>query len=253
MENWFDLFFDERYDELHREIEATTTAGEVAQVYKWLNLSPGMSVLDVPCGGGRHTVSLAKRGLLATGLDRSARMLARAQRLAAEHGVQVDFVRGDMRNILWQNRFDAVVNLFNSFGYFDRLGDQQALTGMVTALRPRGRLLLDLPNRDYYCGQVPPAYWTETTACWVLCSFRFDSRTGVAETDYIFVPKAGGTPDYRQTRVRWYTLPEIEALLETAGAHVEAVLGDWSGNAFDLDTPRMIVIAGKREQAAINE
>ena len=242
---WYAHFFDERYDETHREIEALTTAGEVAGVTAWLDLRPGMRVLDVPCGAGRHAVELAARGIEVTGLDLSERMLARARDRAARRGVTVEWVQGDMREIPWVDRFDAVINLFNSFGYFGDDGDRRALTGMVRALRPGGRQLLDLPNRDCYVNQVPPSYWDETSTHWVLCAFRFDARTGTAVIDYTFVPKGGGVPEHRETRMRWYTLPELEAWLREAGAAVEAVYGDWDGSPFEGDSPRMIIIAGR--------
>ncbi|HEX6989237.1 MAG TPA: methyltransferase domain-containing protein [Bacillota bacterium] len=240
---WYEQFFDEFYDETHREIEALSTAREVAGVVAWLDLKPGMRVLDVPCGSGRHAVALAGRGLAVTGLDLSARLLARARSRAGEDGVAVEWVQGDMRRIPWTGRFDAVVNLFNSFGYFGDHEDRLALFGMVGALRPGGRLLLDLPDRDAYVHQVPPAYWDETDTHWVLCSFRFDARTGTAVTDYTYVPKGGGVPEHRQTRVRWYTMPEVAAWLDEAGARVEAVYGDWDGSPFGADGPRMIIIA----------
>jgi len=240
---WFREFFDEFYDDTHREIEDLTTGIEVAGVVAWLDLAPGSRVLDVPCGSGRHAVELAARGMDVTGFDLSPRMLERAQARARSRGVTVRWVLGDMRRLPFEGAFDAVVNLFNSFGYFGDEEDRRALAGMVAALRPGGRLLLDLPNRDAYVSQVPPAYWDETPTHWVLCSFRFDSGTGTAVTDYTYVPKAGGPPQYRQTRVRWYTLPEIHAWLKEAGAAVTAVYGSWDAEPFDVDTPRMIVIA----------
>lgn len=243
MSAWYDRFFDERYDELHREIEALTTPVEVAALVRWLDLEAGLKVLDVPCGSGRHAVELAARGLAVTGLDRSARMLDRARQRARGRGVEVEWVQGDMRQIPWRRRFDLVLNMFNSFGYFGPEGDRKALEAMVDALRPGGRLLLDLPNRDHYVNQVPPSYWDETATHWVLCAFRFDPRTSTAETDYTFVPKGGGTPEHRQTRVRWYTLPELEGWLAAAGAHVETVYGGWDDSPFELDSPRMIIVA----------
>jgi len=222
---WYAEFFDAFYDETHAEIEALTTGREVAGVVTWLDLRPGERVLDVPCGSGRHAVELAARGLQVTGLDLSERMLGRARGRARARGVDVEFVQGDMRGIPWRGAFDAVVNLFNSFGYLGDEDDRRSLHGMVGALRAGGRLLLDLPNRDHYVNQVLPSYWDETATHWVLCAFRFDSRRGVAVTDYTYVPKGGGPPEHHRTRVRCYTLPEIEAWLTGAGAAVTAVYG----------------------------
>ena len=241
---WFRTFFDERYEELHGADEDQTAAAEVRALWQWLDLEPGMRVLDAPCGTGRHSVELAARGLSVVGLDLAAARLERAQGRAAARGVHVEWVCGDLRQLPWEAEFDVVLNLFNSFGYFGRDGDRQALTGLVRALKPGGCLVLDLPNRDYYVNQVPPTYWEETASHWVLCAFHFDARTGVAETHYTFVAKgSGGIVEHRQARVRWYTLPELETWLDETGAAVEQVFGDWDAQPFAVDSPRLIIIA----------
>lgn len=247
MTPWYATFFDHLYRQLHRDYEHEATPHESSGTLRFLDLPPGASILDVPCGTGRHAVEFAAAGLRVTGVDLSEETLALARRRALQAGVEVEWVCRDMRDLPWQGRFNGVACLFHSFGYLGQEGDAQALAAMVRALKPGGRLLLDLPNRDYYVDSVPPSFWQETGSHWVLCSFRFDPLEGVAHTDYILVPKGGGEPETRVSSVRWYTLPELRGLLAAAGAALEEVYGEWDGRPVTGDAPKLIALARRRE------
>ena len=95
------------------------TAAEVNGVVGQLGLAPGARLLDLCCGQGRHAVPLARLGLRVTGLDLSRPLLARAA-AAADGGPPVGLVAADMRRLPFADgSFDAVLNLFNSFGYLE--------------------------------------------------------------------------------------------------------------------------------------
>lgn len=115
---------------------------EAAVVARLLSLEPGMRVIDVPCGEGRIAGRLAKRGCDVVGLDASERFLARAR----ERWPDVRFEQGDMRELPFVAEFDALVNWFSSFGYFDSETNDAVLAGFARALRPGGRLLLEQVN-----------------------------------------------------------------------------------------------------------
>ena len=117
---------------------------EVAFIWKALKLKRGSRVLDIPCGTGRHALLLARRGALVLGLDASPEYL-RAARAAARSLPNVRFVKGDMRRVHLAGEFDAAINLWTSFGYFDRPSDDlKVLKGVARALKPGGLFLIDL-------------------------------------------------------------------------------------------------------------
>ena len=122
--------------------------GEAAAELAWLllDLRPGMSVLDLACGHGDLANRLATRGCRVTGLDSSAVFLDRARADAAAAGISVEYVAGDMRQMPWTGRFDRVINWSTAFGYFDDTTNRAVLDGIVRALRPGGRLGMDLDN-----------------------------------------------------------------------------------------------------------
>src|SRR4051812_21568486 len=81
--------------------------GQVEDVVALLDLQPGAAVLDLPCGWGRHSVELAKRGMRVTAVDRTADYLERARAAAREAKVHIEFVHDDMRRFSRLGAFDA--------------------------------------------------------------------------------------------------------------------------------------------------
>ena len=131
--HWFAAFMDTMPEEW--------TALEVEGVCRRLPLPAFRRVLDVCCGTGRHAARLAECGYEVTGIDRDGDALRRA-RLRAPHAT---FIQLDQRNLGDVARpFDAAAILWQSFGHFDQATNDQVLADLAAALRPGGRLLLDL-------------------------------------------------------------------------------------------------------------
>jgi SAM-dependent methyltransferase len=112
-----------------------------------LELKPGASVLDLCCGQGRHSIQLAKRGLRVTGLDLNPEYLELAKRAAKASKVTIETIAADMRRIPFEDKFDAIVNMYSSFGYLESEGeDLKVLESAAKALKAGGRILLDMLN-----------------------------------------------------------------------------------------------------------
>ena len=109
------------------------------------------SVLDLCCGPGRHAAPLVERGYHVLGLDLDDAALRDAQRRAP----LASFIRGDMRRLpLAPASVDAVICMWQSFGHFDADANAGVLAEMGRVLRPNGRLLLDLYNRDFHAARL---------------------------------------------------------------------------------------------------
>ena len=122
-------------------------------------IRPSGRVLDVPCGTGRVAVPLAERGFTVAGLDISEAVLAVARR----DGPGLDFRQGDMRELPWPDEsFDAVLNLWTAFGYFEtQEEDERVLAEVARVLAPGGVFVLDTVNQAALLRGFRPQAWDE--------------------------------------------------------------------------------------------
>ncbi len=194
-----------------------------------LDLQPGQRLLDLACGSGVHALLFARQGLDVVGLDISPRLIQYCRERAAEEGLEtVTFVEGDMRALTYKEEFDVLVILSTSFGFFDDVTNQRVLDGIARALRPGGRVLLELADfttlacdqerRQYWQERPEGIYWTETwfdPVSWIRHGvFRFTDNDGVTHL----------WDDHE--RVRVYPLPELRRMFEQAGLELTDVYGD---------------------------
>lgn len=213
--DWFSNWFNEDYLALYAHRDEESAATEAAFAIDQLNLRPGMRVLDLACGAGRHAIALAQAGLDVTGLDLSAILLAKARSRAADLGLPIHLVEGDMRHLGDLGPFDAVLSFFTSFGYFDEAGDRRVLDEIYRVLRAGGSLYLDT---------ILPSTVQESTSEEevegepVHLSRRIEGP---------FVIKEIRFPDRSYTeRVRLYSREELQSLLEDAGFAANPIPSD---------------------------
>jgi SAM-dependent methyltransferase len=223
---WYEEFFDERYLRFYPVLRRHPVAPEeAALVLRMLGLEPGQRLLDLGCGTGRHSVALAQLGLEVVGLDLSEALLARARASAAEAGVEVTWLRRDMRDLDDLDPFDACVSLYTAFGFFGDEEDQEVLRQVAAALRPGGRLLLDLTNHLGYLRRFPAEVWRETDEAVTRERNRYDALGGVLITARTAFLKQGGAVELPESRVRAYLPHEVQAMLRRAGFALERLLG----------------------------
>ena len=134
---WFELFLETQ----------THTDVEVAFLTRNLPNPPYNRVLDLCCGSGRHANRLAREGYEVTGVDVDAAALRRARSEATGNAT---YVQADMRDLSeLETDFDAVLSLWQSFGYFNEATNRAVLRQISHRLRPQGRFILDIYNRAH--------------------------------------------------------------------------------------------------------
>jgi SAM-dependent methyltransferase len=216
---------------------------EVASLVKLLELDTPKHILDLPCGFGRHANRLAALGHTVTGVDHQSSFLEIARLQAAEMGVQVDYRQGDMRYIDFTGAFDRVLILFSSFGYFSDEENLQVLQNVARALKPRGLLALDFPNRDVMLKVMQPFHVDEKNGDLMINRNSFDLVTGRLHNRRIVV--RDGVRKDKPFSIRLYNATEIRDLLLQAGLDVHGLYGGWDGGPLSTDARRMVVIARK--------
>jgi len=132
---------------------------EAAAAWKLLGLKRGSRVLDLCCGTGRHAILLAKRGASVLGVDRTRAYLDEARRRAGKVKNCL-FAEGDMRRLPFENEFDAVLNLWTSFGYFQKESDDlKTLKGVARSLKPGGLFLIELVDHAWVRSRTTHRHW----------------------------------------------------------------------------------------------
>lgn len=138
---WF-MSFAERLDSHPR------TDAEVRYLARVLPLATHRRILDVPCGRGRHATRLAALGYDVTAADVDAGVLEAARTVLGGRGRVISC---DLRDLGPAGRgFDGVINLWQSFGMFDDAGDEAVLHAMARAVRPGGRVVVDIYDPDRF-------------------------------------------------------------------------------------------------------
>lgn len=215
---------------------------EAGFVWTLLEITEGMDVLDLACGHGRIANRLAERGARVVGLDATRSFLDAARADATQRGVAVEYVHGDMRAIPWVERFDRIVNWFTAFGYFDDEGNREVLRSALAALKPGGRLLIEMGNRDAVLRNFAKDLVLEREGNFLVDRHAFDAQTGRVSAERIIIRDG----EVRRTRyfVRSFTFPELRDWLLDAGFSRVDGYGK-EGEPFSLDSRRMIVVATK--------
>jgi SAM-dependent methyltransferase len=243
---WYDGFFDREWlDLLAPELGGgERTEREVRFVSERLALDPGAAILDLACGHGRHSVALARLGYAVTGVDLSEPSLAHARHAAQAEGLSARFLRADMREIEFEAAFDAVVNLWSAFGYFDdQADDERVLAAVARALRPGGAFLLEQINPLMLLRRFRERFWEELeSGAVMLDERRYDIATGRTKAFWTVV-REDGTRVHLAHSVRLYTPVELFTMMERAGLRVEETWGSWDGDPLELDSRRLIVLA----------
>ncbi len=140
---WFQIYMPLQSDEW--------TEDDVAFLARQLPLPRYTRVLDLCCGYGRHALRLAQRGYQVTGLDRDEAAISEANQRAEEAGQSISYIVGDMLRVGELNgEFDAIINMWQSFSYFDEKTNRDLLCQLYSKLTPGGRLIIDMYNRAYF-------------------------------------------------------------------------------------------------------
>jgi SAM-dependent methyltransferase len=243
---WWTTYFDETYLlEFEPLFQETINRAEVTRLMELLELPDGAAVLDCPCGQGRHAHLLAEAGYNVTGIDYSAPLLRIAK--ARGTGKRLRYKRGDMRSLpdAWSGKFDAVLNLFTSFGFFDDPADDaKVIREFARVLAPGGRLIWYGGSRDGVVAKwVGRDSWKTQNGTAVTHDRSFDPLSGKITIQTAW--KGPGGTGRRQHRIRLYTATRLDELCAAAGLVVEAVYDGLSNRHVRRTSPEMLLVARK--------
>jgi len=213
---WWQDFFARDFRPVFDILPRKRTNEHIRYIIRKLNLRPGKTLLDCPCGIGRISIPLAQKGIKVTAVDITQSYLDELERKAFKKGLKIMTLRADMRRIPFHNQFDAAVNLWTSFGFFeDDRQDLRAIRRMFRALKPGGRFLMHIVNRDWIISHFEQRDWMK---CGDVLSFekrKFDYARSICQSEWSFI-KHGATHTH-QVAIRMYSYHELIEMFNQAG------------------------------------
>ncbi|WP_166240415.1 class I SAM-dependent methyltransferase [Paenibacillus turpanensis] len=250
MDAWYTKSFGDDYLLVYKHRDMEGAAAEVKAMINWLKLPDQATVLDLCCGTGRHSQALAEAGYRVTGVDLSDRLLEEAHKTNSDGKIR--FVRGDMRHVPLEGPFDAVVNLFTSFGYFDEERENQlVLREIARLLKPEGRFIIDYLNAPYIAERLVP--YSEREDGGVRIEERRSLEDGfVRKRISIRSAEAPEQERHYMEQVKLYGLADFKRLLKGTGLLLDRIYGGYDGSEYDpVHSTRLIMTGHKGEETAI--
>jgi SAM-dependent methyltransferase len=233
-EDWFREWFDEYYLMLYRHRDIDEARCQFKLIMDEVRPGKDWKVLDLACGEGRYASLFKEKGYDITGLDLSETLIRSGKRRFGNLNLRV----GDMRYI--HGRYDLVLSLFTSFGYFlEEQDDRRVMASVRNALNPGGIFWLDYFNP----GRVEREL-SEGISVQVIEGMEISEEkriSGNRITKKIVFRSGTGEREYFES-VRMYTREELHGMICDHGMDVVRVFGDYSGSPWGEDTERTILM-----------
>lgn len=235
--DWFNSSF---YHKLYFERDEKEAEAFIRKLIAHLEPAAGSRMLDVACGKGRHSKTLASLGYTVTGIDISEDSIAYARQFEKEN---LDFFVHDMRLPFWCNYFDYAFNFFTSFGYFKtRREHDDAIRTIARSLKPSGILVIDYLNVHYAEAHLV-AKDVKQIGSTTYDIQRWDTEEHFYKKITVEDVSLPHPMSYTE-KVAKFSLGDFTDMLSFQGLQVQEVFGDYQFNAYDVKkTPRLIIIA----------
>lgn len=204
-------------------------------------------VFDICCGVGRHARPLAARGCEVIGVDLSNNNIDAAIEQATAEGLtdRCSFHKGDIRTFTPPTDCDLAINIFTSFGYFGSdEADAVIFDAAATSLRPGGRFILDVANREATIAGYKPREKRGSRSNHVIDETTVDLATGKMTSHWTFV--RGRERAEHTIIVRLYALHELIRIGADRGFNFLAAYGAFDGSDYTRESPRCIYVGERR-------
>ncbi|MGF1555836.1 class I SAM-dependent methyltransferase [Paucihalobacter sp.] len=235
--NWYASWFNTPYYHmLYHDRNHAEASAFMDNLTNYLNLPEQGSILDLACGKGRHSIYLNSLGYKVTGLDLSEESIAHAKQFETE---SLKFEVHDM-SVPYKEQFDAVFNLFTSFGYFENEDDNaKTLSAIQQNFNETGFGVIDFMNVNQVINNLVPNDIKSINN--VNFEISRSTEDGYIIKDIKFSDKG---EDFSFTeRVKAFTLKDFEVLFEELNISLFDVFGDYKLNRFyPNQSERLIMI-----------
>jgi len=238
-ENWYTSWFDTSfYHILYKNRDYKEAGDFMENLTSFLKVPKNAEILDLACGKGRHAKYLNDLGYNVTGVDLSPKSIAFAKQF---ENSSLQFKEHDM-SLPYPKKFDAVFNLFTSFGYFENEEDNlNTIQAIKTELKPNGFAVIDFLNAEYVKRSLVPS---ETKT---IDGITFHIHRSIVN-GYILknIEFQYDNKDYSfEERVKGITLSQFKEFFRQAGVNLLHCFGDYQLNDFNEESSERLILIFK--------
>jgi SAM-dependent methyltransferase len=245
--NWYDDVFTEHFSTLSPGGVEESAARDVEFVLSISEVAAEATILDVGCGIGYHSLKLAELGYRVTGVDFSLAQLLRASELNEERQAGASFLHGDMRGLPTDEQFDLVMCVGSTLGYFEEDANRQSLEEMRDRVKPGGRMVLQVFNRDYLVSKLPIRSWWQGNKCLVLDEAELNYKANRLRVHRTIVFEDGRQFEHYMF-LRAYSVHDLGKMLSAEGLKVVSLSGsrETRGRFYGSASPDIWIVAERR-------
>ncbi|MEX0823949.1 MAG: class I SAM-dependent methyltransferase [Balneolaceae bacterium] len=245
--SWFEEWFDSPlYEKLYAYRDEEEASLLAVLIEKEIPMSDYRSILDLGCGRGRHSLTLAEKGYRVTGIDLSQNAIEKAGKIAEQRKLtNIDFKVGDMRAPLPET-FDAVLNLFTTFGYFLKdKENEKVFESVQSMLKPGGIFFMDYMNAKVVRNNIVP----EEKGSYREWDYRISRKIKndmIYKNIRFFTQSQGQTIKYRE-RVKLYGLNWFRVVATRNHFTLKKTYGNYEGDPFNEEESSRLIMVFERK------
>jgi SAM-dependent methyltransferase len=238
-ENWFSTWFDTPYYHiLYKNRNDEEAQAFIDNITHYLNMPENGTILDLACGKGRHSIYLNKLGYNVTGVDLSENSISIAKESSNE---TLQFKTHDMREPM-NETYDAVFNLFTSFGYFDTHEDNiKTLKAIKESINEYGFGVIDFFNADFIIENLVAEETKEIDGITFNIKRSVENKKIIKEIRF----EDKGESFFFTEKVSAFTLADFEAMMEEAGIYLLEIFGDYKLRKFYKSQSERLILLFK--------
>lgn len=238
-QKWFQSWFDTPYYHmLYKKRDRTEAKIFIKNLVDHLGINDQQTILDLACGKGRHSIFLNSLGFYVKGVDLSKQSISEALKSANN---RLDFEVHDMRTPL-NDKYDVILNLFTSFGYFDSMEDNfSVLNTIKNGLTKEGIGVIDFMNSPYVIQHLVAHDFVEIEG------IQFDINrkyTNGVITKSIDVTDGDLTTHYEE-RVRAFQLDDFLRMFSMLNLKFVECLGSYGLEPYDVENSKRLILIFK--------